>query len=895
MRNRLMDRVFSLMLAVVMLLSSLHPTIVWASTGEINPAESMDASMLDGDIEPYIEPKDEAQLQTELEIMAQEVCELREENVKHIRLPDGTYQAIVYGGPVHRINDAGEWIEINNSLKDMGAELATGDERIKFTKKITGNGNIFTLHEKNYKVTVGLEGAIKKTIGVFVNNSKVEETESNLQEIIQVENLTANVLYEDILDGVDIEYEIVANDVKENIIVKDRDNEYCYTFSIMLNGLCAEQVGNTISLFDNKSGEIVYQIPEPYMYDADGQSSTAVTYTLEEDGNGKYLFVVTADAEWINAEEREFPIVIDPTLLNLGQSADTYVLAGSPSTNYGSSKDMWVLDTGYTYLTFAKPTLPADAEITAATLRVPFYYNVENQKYLTLGAYQITSGWSEKGTTWNNKPSTGSTALDTCDAYANGASETAPDYVSFIVSEYVKTWYTGSTNYGFALKREGGTNTSILIPSREKMVAYAQMSIYYSGKDLADGVYAIQRGGTYTYMKAIKTGAVTSVVQDTTHSSAPTSSADLENLFKIAYRPQYDDYVIRSMLDSSLVMYASGDANKPVTYGNLSTDANISTYYTWDITPTGSYYYISKTRDGVTYYVRSVSTTNGASLTLTTNASDTGTKWSFSAYTGNVIEKVKPYRFDYSLTVGDKYSYIAYMYSTRINHNGPVTYSVLDTDGTSTDKATINSKTGYLTALKAGQIRLVVTYPGAPWVWYWVITIQSAGCKPYNAITSSTDSEYTAMNCHGYALWSTASLATFLWMNTTAEELSSCSDSNDYLELVKTDFEENWLDTYIGSSNWEDVTNTGGINVTLADNQWLVVMRVGYHEDCVQPYDYHFWYRTDTGEWVNKHGYNSFSEKLGSDLPTNNDSVGWSLGDYENYYDSDLIYYRITE
>ena len=60
--------------------------------------------------------------------------------------------------------------------------------------------------------------------------------------------------------------------------------------------------------------------------------------------------------------------------------------------------------------------------------------------------------------------------------------------------------------------------------------------------------------------------------------------------------------------------------------------------------------------------------------------------------------------------------------------------------------------------------------------------------------------------------------------------------------------------------------------------------------------DYHFWYRTNTGEWVNKHGYGSYSEKLGDDLPTDDDSIGWNLhSSLPGYYDSDLVYYRITE
>ena len=38
-----------------------------------------------------------------------------------------------------------------------------------------------------------------------------------------------------------------------------------------------------------------------------------------------------------------------------------------------------------------------------------------------------------------------------------------------------------------------------------------------------------------------------------------------------------------------------------------------------------------------------------------------------------------------------------------------------------------------------------------------------------------------------------------------------------------------------------------------------------------------------------------YRSELLDDLPTDDDSIGWNAGDYENFYDSDLVYYRVTE
>ena len=50
-----------------------------------------------------------------------EVPELREENVKHFRLEDGTYLAAQYEQPVH-YEDNGEWKDIDNTLSLQAAQ-----------------------------------------------------------------------------------------------------------------------------------------------------------------------------------------------------------------------------------------------------------------------------------------------------------------------------------------------------------------------------------------------------------------------------------------------------------------------------------------------------------------------------------------------------------------------------------------------------------------------------------------------------------------------------------------------------------------------------------------------------------------------------------------------------
>lgn len=75
-----------------------------------------------------------------------------------------------------------------------------------------------------------------------------------------------------------------------------------------------------------ENGETVYRIAPPFMYDAAGNMSDSVAYTLEQSGNNTYKITVSADRTWINDESRVFPVTVDPSLSSFS------FLATVPST-----------------------------------------------------------------------------------------------------------------------------------------------------------------------------------------------------------------------------------------------------------------------------------------------------------------------------------------------------------------------------------------------------------------------------------------------------------------------------------------------------------------------------------------------------------------------------------
>ena len=209
-----------------------------------------------------------------------ELTELRSAETKYILMSDGTIQALVYDTAVHVQDENGVWQDMDNSLTEGNTTVDSA--RVKFAKKISGNGELFTLHEGNRKVTLSLSGAIEKTPITVVSDGKAtEKAVTRLEELSTLFRVASSVRYEGILPGTDVEYVLTGNDLKENIVIHRNLDSYTYTFLLSLNHLTAvQQEDGSIGLLDG--AETVYTMPAPFMYDADGRRSDAVSYTLME-------------------------------------------------------------------------------------------------------------------------------------------------------------------------------------------------------------------------------------------------------------------------------------------------------------------------------------------------------------------------------------------------------------------------------------------------------------------------------------------------------------------------------------------------------------------------------------------------------------------------------------
>lgn len=411
-----------------------------------------------------LEASDESSVDKSLDRLSEafEVEELRDESVKHFRLEDGSYIAAQYDVPVHYLDENGEWKDIDNSLSDIGNEYSTNNAKIKFAKKITGNENLFTLHDGNYKITMSLNNAIKKTKGKITNAETDPECKSKLHKMMMLENLTSEIIYEDILTNVDLQYVINSGNIKENLIVKKQQDSYSYTFTVKLNNLDAKLDENgSVSIFDPNTNEVIYYIPAPIVYDANGEyaDNSYSMYSLETTGNKTFALTVSADPAWMNADDRAFPVTIDPPIYIPSGSTvtDTYINSASP-TNAPADEDHLIVGntTQLYWKTNTLPTLPNDAYITNAEFSLEIL-SVQPGTYPTyMGVFPVLTDWDET-LTWNDYKASSPAGNYDLDGYTDfnvlsvvdGATDV--DWLTWNVTSIVKNWYSGQPNYGLTI------------------------------------------------------------------------------------------------------------------------------------------------------------------------------------------------------------------------------------------------------------------------------------------------------------------------------------------------------------------------------------------------------------------------------------------------------------
>ena len=450
---------------------------------------------------------------------------LRDEYTKHFRREDGSFVAAVYSEPVHYIRN-GEWRDVDNtpviSRNNAGTAVMSananvnayasnskysisktptpvtfpddiGEGRITITK----GDNVISFGAKDTGRSVMSSAAIAQP-SELVSSRMASAIEANANDNMADEDYEAKlktnvkhgaISYTGAFENASLEYEVSSSMVKESIVVQKKADDYKYQFSINFGTyIPVKNENGSIDIYESlESMDPVMSILPPYMFDADNETSDAVSMNISGETGQDYTLTIDADAGWINSFGRKFPVVIDPTfVLDLGRNAvhDVHVNQNHPKRNYDTDYQIEIGKDGKniyrTYIKYDLPALPDLSVITYANIKLIQNWSRRfGDDAPFMNVYECKLPWDIKTINWENQP------------YSELSGKTVVDYTGFVsgmsaeynldITKIAKKWYEDGENNGLVLTSsdESVNEKTSFYASRNIVSNYPVVTINY--------------------------------------------------------------------------------------------------------------------------------------------------------------------------------------------------------------------------------------------------------------------------------------------------------------------------------------------------------------------------------------------------------------------------------
>ncbi len=411
-----------------------------------------------------------------------ELPEKRDEGEKQFLLTDGSIGSVIYHYPIHEKDASDQWQEIDNRLmsgKDADGHSVYGrtglHDSVNFFETLQ-EGNVYTVNTSAGSFSWGLTGINEETKAVFIPVSVPEG-----YSLLVPKSAGDHIRYPDILPGIHADYRLIGHTLKEDIVLEKEESLASITdpetglmslsFTLSLEGYSAAlKDDKTVSILD-PSGTAVYELSAPYMTDSEGASSEGLSLALAPQEGGNYIVTLSLDYEWLHAEERLFPVTVDPSLLHLisgysGISCSS-VYSASPdateSTNISVGRNLSQQNLRAVFKIKNLPSLTESETVIDAKISfVSWYYSAVNHGPFSIGLYPLTESVNIPTVTWNilqGKFSTVATDSETL-TETDFANEGWPR-LTWDVTKAVKDWYLNDSNYGMVMISENESSSSV--------------------------------------------------------------------------------------------------------------------------------------------------------------------------------------------------------------------------------------------------------------------------------------------------------------------------------------------------------------------------------------------------------------------------------------------------
>ena len=391
-----------------------------------------------------------------------EVTEKRDEHTKVYKRADGTYTALVSQTPLHFMS-GGVWKEIDNTLVSKNGALTNADNPFNVTlpERITSNSQI-TLENDGNEIAFAVND-------ISASNSKITDKETASTEELEVaaKNTKSEVRYEDVAEDTDIEYVILPNGIKENIIVSDAASiKDTYSFDFEIGNLSYKLNDNNSLDITDVNGDIKFTIPAPVMTDSNLALSYDIGVSVTNNNNGTITLVYAPSKEWTGASERSYPITIDPAIFvqdnSLNWVEDTCVAYSSTDPNLATQM-------GYDApLGVVSNSNDLEGEIYTKINPLAFDWLSDgivctNAQYMLAGMVtggslllkEIAQPCNLQTVDYSTKPTLSNEIIDYYTSpYEAGYQISDFSIIPFDITQLFNDWLNGGTNNGFAIVTE---------------------------------------------------------------------------------------------------------------------------------------------------------------------------------------------------------------------------------------------------------------------------------------------------------------------------------------------------------------------------------------------------------------------------------------------------------
>ena len=408
----------------------------------------------------------------------------RDETTKHFFMSDGSYNAISYSLPVHyREDGTEEWAEIDNTLVEVEDENdttflkpASSPIDVKFAKNSDAD-NLVSYKVNEYDISWSYEN---RKNGLFNNTAKIskktnKQTHSDTKKIPvdNLNNLNSKAKYNRLYNNVDVEYTVTSEGVKENIILNKKSAQNEFQIKYNIGKLTAVQTNERlITLYDGENA--VVHIDAPYMIDSANVQSDALTFKIIEQKNGILRVRLTADSKWLQSDDREYPVTIDPYIFEVNQDISndaTYISKNISSSSYPHGSLVVGNCSAYgvtrAYLKFSLPTLSAGDMVIGGTLGLyqfsgsGGYSTATGASSIRINVARVTGSWNAQGVIYSSStPSYNSTIIDSITV----SSVSSMTLRTIDIGKLVKGWYNEEyDNYGIRLYSSNESDSTYAI------------------------------------------------------------------------------------------------------------------------------------------------------------------------------------------------------------------------------------------------------------------------------------------------------------------------------------------------------------------------------------------------------------------------------------------------